>query len=252
MEAFIRQDEEFSNNTRAKLTEFFSDNRKLECLKVEFAAIVDAGKQFVQATYKLEGDGPLVFQCYEIISVLSTSVVMKNYPNVQAVVRNIAKSTEQQLKWIKCARQCIKPALDYYKEHLQADIISTPLKAFKAARLFDPHYLNKVKPQSVALTTLSVFPFVTEPLLSDLKQEFPLYVAAAEDISFDCETLMFWKQYANNIPKWKEAVAKIILLQPSSAAAERVFSLLKNSFGDQQLSALEDYIETSLIIQYNK
>ena len=252
VEAFIRQDEEFSNNTRAKLTEFFSDNRKLECLKVEFAAIVDAGKQFVQATYKLEGDGPLVFQCYEIISALSTSVVMENYPNVQAVVRNIAKSTEQQLKWIKYARQCIKPALDYYKEHLQADIISTPLKAFKVARLFDPHYLNKVKPQSVALTTLSVFPFVTEPLLSDLKQEFPLYVAAAEDISSDCETLMFWKQHANNIPQWKEAVAKIILLQPSSAAAERVFSLLKNSFGDQQLSALEDYIETSLIIQYNK
>ena len=27
----------------------------------EFAAIVDAGKQFVQATYKLEGDGPLRF-----------------------------------------------------------------------------------------------------------------------------------------------------------------------------------------------
>ena len=177
---------------------------------------------------------------------------MENYPNVQAVVRNIAKTTEQQLKWIKYARQCIKPALDYYKEHLQADIISTHLKAFKAARLFDPHYLNKVKPQSVALTTLSVFPFVTEPLLSDLKQEFPLYVAAAEDISSDCETLMFWKQHANNIPKWKEAVAKIILLQPSSAAAECVFSLLKNSFGDQQLSALEDYIETSLIIQYNK
>ena len=130
--------------------------------------------------------------------------------------------------------------------------MSTPLNAFKAARIFDPHYLNKVKPQSVALTTLSVFPFVTESLLSDLKQEFPIYVAAAEDISSDCETVIFWKEYANKIPKWKEAAAKIMLFQPSSSAAERVFSLLKNSFGDQQLSTLEDYIETSLIIQYNK
>ena len=49
---------------------------------VEFAAIVDAGKQFVQATYKLEGDGALVFQSYEIISALSTSVIMENYPTV--------------------------------------------------------------------------------------------------------------------------------------------------------------------------
>ena len=97
-------------------------------MKVKFAAIVYAGKQFVQATYTLEGDGPLVFQCYEIISALSTSIVMENYFNVQAVVRNITKSTEQQLKWMKYARQCIKPALDYYKEHLEADIMSTPLK----------------------------------------------------------------------------------------------------------------------------
>ena len=74
---------------------------------------------------------------------------------------------------------------------------------------FDPHYLNKVKPQSIALTTLSVFPFAIELLLSDLKQEFPLYVADAENISSDCKTLMFWKQHANNTSRLKEAVAKI-------------------------------------------
>ena len=43
VEAFIRQDEEFSNVTRTKLAEFFSDKQKFDCLKVEFAAIVDAG-----------------------------------------------------------------------------------------------------------------------------------------------------------------------------------------------------------------
>ena len=253
VESFIKHDEQFSSSTRAKLAEYFADSRKLECLKVEFAAIVDARKSFVQATYKLEGDGPIVFQCYEIISALSTTVVMENYPNVQAVVKSIAKGkTDLQLKWMKYARLCIKPALDYYKEHLQADLMSVPLKAFKAARLFDPHYLNKTKPESVALNSLSTFTFVTENMLSALKEEYPLYVAATEDISLDCDTLMFWKQYANNIPKWKEVAAKILLLQPSSAAAERVFSLLKSSFRDQQLKSLEDYIEALLVIQYNK
>lgn len=252
VESFIRQDEEFSSNTRAKLTEFFTDKQKLDCLKVEFAAIVDAGKQFVQATYKLEGDGPLAFQCYEVISTLSTSVMMENYPNVQAVVRNISRSTEQQQKWRKYARKCITPALDYYKEHLEADIMSTPFKAFKAARLFDPHYLNKVKPQNVALNLLSVLPFNTDPILAHLKEEYPQYAAAAEGISSECETITFWKQYANGIPKWKEIAARVLLLQPSSAAAECVFSILKNSFSDQQLSALEDYLEASLILQYNK
>ena len=37
--------------------------------------------------------------------------------------------------------------------------------------------------------------------------------------------------------------------RPSSAAAERVFSLLQNSFQEQQFSALEDYIETSIMLQ---
>ena len=130
--------------------------------------------------------------------------------------------------------------------------MSTPLKAFKAARLFDPHYLNKVKPQNVALNSLLVLPFVTEPIMAQLKEEYPQYAAAAEDLSTDCEIVTFWNLHANSIPIWKENAAKVLLLQPSSAAAERVFSILKNSFGDQQLSALEDYLEASLILQYNK
>ena len=43
-----------------------------------------------------------------------------------------------------------------------------------------------------------------------------------------------------------------LLIQPSSAAAERVFSLLNSSFKENQARALEDYIETSIILQYNR
>lgn len=43
-----------------------------------------------------------------------------------------------------------------------------------------------------------------------------------------------------------------LLLQPSSAAVERAFSLLKASFGEQQDSALQDYVEASLLLQFNK
>ena len=34
---------------------------------MELAVTVDAGKPFVQATYVLEGDGPLALQCYEVL-----------------------------------------------------------------------------------------------------------------------------------------------------------------------------------------
>ena len=44
----------------------------------------------------------------------------------------------------------------------------------------------------------------------------------------------------------------LTLIQPSSAAAERVFSLLANSFGSKQENALGDYIEASVVLQYNQ
>lgn len=47
------------------------------------------------------------------------------------------------------------------------------------------------------------------------------------------------------------ATQQVLLIQPSSAVLEKVFSLLKNSFGDEQLTSQEEYVETSLTFQYN-
>ena len=46
-------------------------------------------------------------------------------------------------------------------------------------------------------------------------------------------------------------VKMVLCIQPSSAAAERVFSLLQTSFSDRQGLALQDYIETALMLQNN-
>ena len=64
---------------------------------------------------------------------------------------------------------------------------------------------------------------------------------------------MWWKRqrHANDLPHWLKACKILLLVQPSSVAAERVFSILSNSFTDTQRSSLEDYIETSIMIQYN-
>ena len=41
------------------------------------------------------------------------------------------------------------------------------------------------------------------------------------------------------------------MCQPSSAAVEKCFSILKNPFNTDQNLALEDYIELSLIVVVN-
>ena len=39
---------------------------------------------------------------------------------------------------------------------------------------------------------------------------------------------------------------------PNSAAAERVFSMLKAMFGDQQMQTLVDIIQAALMLRYNE
>jgi len=253
VEPFLRNPEEFSGTTRAKLLEYFATTQSKQSLKVELAAVIDAGKPFVQATYKLEGDGPVAIECYAIISSLSVSVRLENYPNVQAVVKSIANGkTDVQQRWMRYVNSCVKPALDYYKEHLKADLMNIPMLAFKAARLFSPHAIQKIKPEHTALRDLLAFPFVTETTLTALKDEFSKYTAISEDVSSEFTILDFWKKYSKELPKWGEVASKALLCQPSSAAAERVFSVMNSCFGDQQLSSLEDYLEASVIMQYNK
>ena len=57
--------------------------------------------------------------------------------------------------------------------------------------------------------------------------------------------------FTNRVTYWSSAARKVLVLQPFSAGAERGFSLLKASFSDQQESSLQDYIEASLMLQYN-
>ena len=73
-----------------------------------------------------------------------------------------------------------------------------------------------------------------------------------DDVSSEVDKLEWWKKYANQLPHWSAACKLILLVQPTSAAVECVFfSLLTNSFSEQQTSALEDSIEAHIMLQYN-
>ena len=54
------------------------------------------------------------------------------------------------------------------------------------------------------------------------------------------------------LPAWSALAADVFLLVPSSCAVERVFSVMRDTFDKQQRSAHEDYLETSIMLQYNR
>ena len=90
----------------------------------------------------------------------------------------------------------------------------------------------------------------SQTIVDSLKTELPAYIAAAAGVSTEIDPISWWKNHATELPNWATAFRAVILVQPSSAAAERVFSILQR-FTAQQESSLEDYIELSVMLQYN-
>ena len=79
---------EGSHATKSKLLNILHDADARSVLEIELAAIVDAGEPLVKATYKLERDGALVFDCYETVSSVLSTFQMGHYPILMLLQEN--------------------------------------------------------------------------------------------------------------------------------------------------------------------
>lgn len=100
-------------------------------------------------------------------------------------------------------------------------------------------------------------------LVPQLQAELHQYITHAKNVSIDhTETshdhsftegvLQFYKDNSSNFPTWAKAARIVFAFTPNSGAAERVFSLLNSMFGDTQTQALGDYVQTAVMLRYNK
>ena len=64
--------------------------------------------------------------------------------------------------------------------------------------------------------------------------------------------LLFWANHRKEFPTWALTMQIVGSFTPNSAAAERVFSMLKLMFGDTQMKALMDMIQAALMLKYNQ
>ena len=98
-------------------------------------------------------------------------------------------------------------------------------------------------------------------MLDDLKQQLPQYMAASASApAFDKASvadysdaiLSWWRTNSSTFPAWALAARIVFAISPNSASCERVFALLKNLFGEQQMLALADYVQALLMLNYNE
>lgn len=238
--------------TKKKLTDICNQPQQQALLKIELAATVDAMEPFVKATYNLEGDGPLALRAYQELRTVESSIANAYYPNIIAVSRLLSQGNfPVQQQWINYATQCIRPAYQFYQDKFIHGPLQPLVMIFKSCRLFDPVKVKEMQPDAAAVNALRCVPFFdADNVIQPLQRELAAYQALTDDVAGEINVLEWWSQHSEEIPSWTSACKQILLLQPSSAASERVFSLLQNSFNNRQ-QALQDYIETSLILQYN-
>ena len=157
-----------------QLQAILSEPQRPMNLKLELAATIDVGEHFVKATYFLEGDGPLVFTCYESVRAIATAIAEEDpCQNVTALERS--------------AKACAEPAMTWFLIKFKVDLYDVVV-AFKAARLFCPVRIQWLKPTNALVESLRAFPFLdSDTTIDGLKAELPAYLAAVEDVVIPTE-----------------------------------------------------------------
>ena len=115
--------------------------------------------------------------------------------------------------------------------------------------------MTETLPNAASVYELKAFPFLDDPtILTNLKSKLSAYLATAAGVtpSTVTDAVLWWQNHSNELPHRLNCLKKVLLVQPSSASAERVFSLLKASFGPQQDNSLQDYVQSSLMLQYKE
>lgn len=247
--------EKVAPQTSRQLADFFANLNKVISLKLELAALIDVGEVFVKATYVLEGDGPLVLSCFETLQEVCNACQNVHLPNVHAVAVAIVDADPAQnvAALEQEAKRSVQPAIEWFLRKFNVELHDT-LSTFKAARIMCPVTVQWLRPTPANVEALRQFPFLdSNDVINDLVTEMPNYLAAAQDVIMACEEdkVKWWRQQSDNLPHWSSAVMKVLLVQPSSAAAERVFSILNSSFNDSQEHALVDYLQACVMLQYN-
>ena len=145
----------------------------------------------------------------------------------------------------------VEPGLAYMDEKFAPNgPLKRQLAAFEAAHLLHPAKIHAVP--AVAIQMFEALPSTTPAWRAQLMHELPEYRRLAHDASREEDVWLWWDTHKVQLPSWHRFACLCALLQPSSAAAERVFSKLRAYVTRRQENALEESIEATVMLNYNE
>jgi hypothetical protein len=157
---------------------------------------------------------------------------------------------------------CLKisaPFMAYFEEKVMGH---NCIHLWDAASMADPLNMKRKKITPNEIRT-KVKPLIgnllTKTLVDNMVGELSEYDKACDTLDWSNDTYQlrlvnvetFWASH-KLLPAWTEFAHLVFLMQPSSACVERSFSMLKYIMTSQQANSLNDKIEASLMLRYNR
>jgi len=261
-----------------------ADSVQRATLLLDLHIVTSVCRPWVKACYTLEGNGACSIITWDVVQEVAGFYTLHQpnltYPGLPQALDDYCDAVQASsfpgmsrayaLDMIKARiRRVIEPAVEYFQDMFTsvAGELSDQMSVYKTLRYVNPYSMH------LNSTTL---PFSTQEFISgvsalnwfqrheidDMAVEMPRYLALATSVfggefyvSRDDEmkaVQRFWAENRIRYPALRMLVKYALTIAPSSAAAERVFSLLKSTFGLNQNLALEDYMELSIMLNYNK
>ena len=164
------------------------------------------------------------------------------------------------------AAAIVSPAAKYFETAMEGKR-GGQLARMKVARLFNPlHVLTSGEVTEADVDALGLFRMAKHsliaPKLEEMKSELVKYNNIVKSIKPREERLKdgkdtfsllhFWRANEGEVPAFAYVLRAVLANAPNSVPPERVFSILNDTFDDDQDNALADYIELSLQLQFNE
>lgn len=240
------------------------------------------GKPLVQLCYKHEGDDEFLccstyddwIAAQNFLSTLVTAESAQHLRRLMPKVTELVDSVNNPLfdatddpvadavkrdNYIKyaariAAKACTKMSEDFAPHGRLYETMSI----LRACRLFDYKFVARISLESiqvevVCLQALQIGVFFGE---AAIMAEVFEYKRLADETYGHADRISiseFWaRQELSAIPSWYRISRDILLVVPSSATVERVFSILTQGFSPSQQNALQDYQFASTMLKYNR
>lgn len=270
-----------------RVTKLLKDKDKSAKLRMELAAVAIVFERFITSTYLLEGDGPCALIAYDLIKRAHDELTgfasgdVGKWPAQEraaleqvrdttvVIARNAAQAQQLMTTTVK---NVAAPALTYFHKTIFGLTNQAPaaldlnIKLYKMARAMSPLSTKLLQPaweDVYALMELTKSHLYFTPVeRQGMQLEWSQYLGLTADLGAEEDdgspnekmrrAVLFWRTAAGTLPNLAKLARYCMLLACSSAAAERVFSVLKNSQSLVQMHhALEDYTEILCQRQYN-